>query len=105
MSDTPKWTANPVNGLEHVKPRHEEIIERLKTAGDVAVAAIDGNEREAIKRIKDEAGQKRAAVARKVNDVIAMEPMRAVRKYFGVDPDTIWRAFLDSGETKVNNID
>ena len=102
---TDKWIADPTRGQAFVQPRHEEIIARMKTAGDVAVAAIDGNEREALKRIKEEAAQKRAAVMKKVNDVIQMEPMRAVRKYFHVSADDMWRTFLDNGETKINNID
>ena len=100
-----KWEASPLHGAEYVKPRHDEIIEAMKVAGNVAVAAIDGNEREAIKRIKEEAAQKRAAIVKKVNDVIAMEPMRAVRKYWAVPRDEMWRTFLETGETKVNNIE
>ena len=87
-----KWEASPLHGAEYVKPRHDEMIKWMRATGCAAVAFIDRNEREAIKRIKEEADQKRAALVKKVDDLIAMG---AVRKYWAV---------LETGETKVNNV-
>lgn len=105
MTDEPtKWTADPKRGAEFVAPKRAELIEALKVAADVAITAIEENEREAIKRIKEEAGQKRAKVNKAIAEIEGMEPMKLIRKFWSVDRASIWGHFLGD-QTKVGNIE
>lgn len=99
-----RWQADPARGEQYVAPKAAELITEMQNAADVALAVIDANEREAIKRIKEEAGQKRAKVTKAVSDMQAMEPMRLVRKFWHTERSTIWQHFLGD-QTKVGGIE
>lgn len=103
MTDATKWAADPKRGEAFVAPRRDELIEEMHTAADVAMAAIDANYQEALRRLAEEAGNKRAKVRRTVTDMEEMEPMRLVRKFWHADRAVMWQHFLGD-QTSVGGI-
>lgn len=99
-----KWQADPSRGQAFVEPRREELLTELRLAADVAILAINQNEQEALKRIKDEAGQKRSKITKAISDMESMEPMRLIRKFWSADRSLMWQHFLGD-QTKINNIE
>ena len=101
MSD---WKADPTRGADFIAPRRDELLTELRNAADVALLAIDQNEAEAIKRIREEAGQKRGKIQKTIKDMDEMEPMRLIRKFWHEKRDVMWLHFLGD-QTKVGGIE
>ena len=95
-----KWSADPAKGAEFVAQRRDELLYELRNAADVALAAIDENEKEAIAKIKEEAGKKRAKINSTIGDIEKMPTFKMIAKFWHSDREKMWMHFLGD-QTKI----
>jgi hypothetical protein len=94
MTEEAKWKADPRRGSEYLEPRRSEIVNHLKKAADVAYYAIDEETAAGIERLKKAAGDKKASIAKTIENAETKPAMEIVRKYWNEDPDQMWKHFV-----------
>jgi dsDNA-specific endonuclease/ATPase MutS2 len=82
------------NGTEHIAPKAADLRKSLALAASVALLDIDENERAALDKIRQEAGEKRGKIRKQLQEMMASSDMKVVRKFWNTRNEDMFMHFL-----------
>ena len=98
------WKSDPKKGEEFVRRRRDEIISELYDAADFAFIVIEENEQEALKKIMNQANDKRSAIRKSLSKAVNMPMSQLVRKFWNADKSNMILHYVGD-RTKVGTVD
>lgn len=92
----------PEIGAKDIAPRAAMLRQSLLLAASVAMLDIDENEKAALEKIRQEAGEKRAKIKKQTQELFSSSDMKVVRRFWNTKTDDMFMHFLGD-RTKVGN--
>lgn len=89
-----KQEINIEAGVAEIAPKAVMLREKLTVAAAVALLDIDENEKLALEKIRQEAGQKRGTIKKKLQEITASSDIRIIRRLWNTKQDDMFMHFL-----------
>ena len=89
-------------GANEIEPKARELRLQLKIAASVALLDIEENEKQALEKIRQEAGEKRGKIKKKIQEIYQSSDMRVVRRFWNTKNDEMFMHFIGD-QTKIGN--
>lgn len=89
-------------GAADIAPKADMLREKLLLAASVALLDIEENEKRALEKIRQEAGEKRGKIKKQTQDILASTDIYVVRKFWNTKQDDMFMHFLGD-RTKVGS--
>lgn len=90
-------------GKEDVFPKAGALRQAMCIAASVALLDIEENEKQALEKIRQEAGEKRGKIKKKMQEILQSSDMRVVRRFWNVKADDMFLHFVGE-QTKVGGV-
>jgi hypothetical protein len=87
-------------GTQEIAPKAAQLRNALLIAASVALLDIEENEKAALEKIRQEAGEKRGKVKKQTQEMLASSDMKLVRRFWNTKGDDMFMHFLGD-RTKV----
>lgn len=95
-----KLEIKPEFGAAEVATKAAELRETLLLAASVALLDIDENEKAALEKIRQEAGEKRGKIRKQTQEILSSSDMKVVRRFWHTKSEDMFMHFLGD-RTKV----
>lgn len=102
MTEEQKTNITAEFGAAEVAPKAEKLRDALILAAQVAMLDIEENEKQALEKIRQEAGEKRGKIKKKVQDMLQSSDMKVMRRFWSVKQEDMFMHFIGD-QTKVGN--
>lgn len=99
---TEEMKLDTTEAIAAIVPMAGRIRAQMRLAASVAILDIDENEKQAIEAIRKESGEKRGKIRKKLEEALAANDFKTIRKWPHLDNPDNFGYFLGD-QTKVGN--
>jgi hypothetical protein len=87
-------------GAQEIAPKAQALRQALLIAASVALLDIEENEKAALEKIRQEAGEKRGKIKKQTQEILSSTDMKVIRRFWNVKSEDMFMHFLGD-RTKV----